>query len=216
VAILGGLAAWWAAIAAGPVIPLFASGEEVSIDNSRVLRIGQANLASGFWFIMMLVEYPGNFTLPLGLTVAAAMCAGGVTRSVQVRAFSNYLTSTQQHVYCAALLVLAILLAFLAVSFGNRVEWQVPLFVAVMTLVFLRRPIVGTYPFPSIDIRLIGFGAFAAYQVFRIFTPGAVESSFEQASAKTFFIGALFMLTGIVITTIHWLVSSLNQDRAVR
>jgi hypothetical protein len=214
IAVLAALVAWWATIATGPVQPLFAgSNSQMSVENSRVLRAGRANLISGIWFALAAVsgiwfalaaaEY--QLPWPLIVTVLAAMWAAGVDRRALTEAFVTYLGPRQRTWYSVLLMTLAAALIVALLMFGNDVAWQLPLLIAVLCLVLLRRPLVFTarIEMPAMGIRAIVFCVIVAFNLFR-----ALSDSHASILPKgppdggTLIVGGILMLAGVVIVAI--------------
>ena len=209
IAVLATLAAWWATLAAGPVAPLFIGlNSNLALDNSRVLRAGRANLVSGLWLSLAIPEY--DVAWPLIVTLIATLWASGVDRQSLVHAFVTYLGPRQRFWYSIALAVLAGLLIVATVLLGSYASWQVPLLVAVMCLVMLRRPLNFNVQVPDFGVRGTVIAAIIGFNIFRSLADRSVaQNADSDASGGTLIIGAVFLLAGVFVVAI----SSLTPRR---
>ena len=209
IAVLAALVAWWSTIATGPVPPLFAGfNSQLSLENSRVLRAGRANLLSGIWFALAASEL--HLPWPFIVTVLAAMWASGIDQRVLIEAFVTYLGPRQRTWYSVFLIALAGLLTVPLVKFGNDDTWQVPLLIAVMCLVLLRRPLVFAVRMPAMGIRAIIFGFIIAFNLLRVLSDS--HTSVLPAGGPdggTLIVGGILMLAGVVVVAI----SSITPNR---
>lgn len=202
IAVLAALAAWWATIAAGPVQPLLmGTNSEFALNNSRLLRAGKANLISGLWLAVLVSE--GYFSWPLIVTVLAAMWATGVARESLVQAFVTYLGPRLRLAYSIALAVLAGVSIVAAIRFGSNAPWQVPLLVAVMCLVMLRRPLNFNVQVPDFGARGVVIALIIGFNIFRSLADRSVSQFADSgANGATLIIGAAILLAGVIAVAI--------------
>jgi hypothetical protein len=194
-AALAGIAAWWAAVAVGPGRSLITT-HGPNIMRSRLVASLVVNGLVAGWLIMSRDSLPGLFRLPLMLTIAGALLAGGAGRDLLIGEFA-YQSLRARYAWCIGGIVAALVIGFLLLRFGTSPAWYPPFIALVITFVILRRTV--PMDLPTLPYMVYGFGvvlAWGAMTTLRTMVafdnPGA-DDLFHPGS---FIDGALTLLLG--------------------
>jgi hypothetical protein len=206
----------WAALAAGPSIPVLAPNGPFPL-NSRLVRIVALNVFVGSWLAWMAAVEPAMFPLPLILTIVAALCASGVARAQQLRAFTTEVPIRGQRVLCGAMCAVAIATWCLSLFVVDRHEWHAAVVVIVVAALMLRRSVPVRLSMPNVSLRFLPFLLFGGVQLIRVISNTTASSSSIQVGddpTNAFMTGTTLLLFGVLFTAGYWL-SSLppNPDR---
>jgi hypothetical protein len=205
VATLAILTAIWARIAAGQAQPIF-QDKGVSFWRSPLARALAVNAIAAVWLTSVASNMEERFPWPLVVTVGAIMLASGMGRDVMTRMFQLELKDTTQLELTFLAIVVAFILGWMLMAFAAEGRWQLPLFVAVLSCVLLRRVVHLQLPsisFPPYGIAFILLLLFNAGRGFNssgpVTQPGAPASGHEALM-----VGGFFMLAGVVISAARW------------
>jgi hypothetical protein len=216
-AALSALVLLWAVVACGPTPSIF-HGDGFQLMNSRTVRMVVINLFAVIWLGAVWNGNGGAFTWPFVISVLAAMCAGGVGRNYLLRQFQVLLDSKQQMLWCGILCASSALLGYGLVTLGMSAAWQAPLFVAVLSLLLLRRAM--SFQWTATRVRL-GYGWFLVLLVvngLRMVSnsnslPSMPTPAPDQPIDGSLMFGGLVMLGGVVITCVQRMYRSFRQQR---
>lgn len=195
---LAGIGAWWAALAAGPGISLFAH-RSPNFMSSRLFATIAVNLLVAIWLGFSRESLPGLFRLPLVLTIAGVLVASGAGRNLLVETFA-FQTTRVRRILCIAGIAVAFATGFLWLRFGTQPVWYPPLIGLVLVFVVLRRAVPFHGPrFPPLMyafILIIGWTAMMSMRTALAFRNDGPDDIFHPGFLVD---GALTLLLGGVV-----------------
>ncbi len=213
VAALAWVVAWWGVLAGGPGMPVVVAGSIRPL-NSRVGRAVTVNFIALVWLFLGMSDVPSGFSWPLLWTIFGVMFASAMGRMPQIRAFAQ-LGARTRTLACFGGATLAVLLGYLSIRYGMQPGWATALFIAVLSLVLLRRAAPMDLQLPNFSYRILGVAAIIGINVVRVLrdvdmTPGTKA----PAGDGTLVVGNIIMLLGVLAATLQyaWLLHRSQRE----
>lgn len=212
-AALAVLSAIWARVVAGPAQPVFGP-PKASLWRSPLIRSMLINAIAAVWLLATAANMAERFPWALVVTVAASMLAVGMARDVMMQAFQFDLDNRMQLKLSVAALPVALALGYLLWRHAASGSWQLPLFVAVMSCVLLRRVVRMQIPSLSTPPYAVGFIFLLIVNAVRGFERGNTPnmSGATEQGHEPLLVGGLLMLSGVLIAAARW-IYLVSRDR---
>ena len=212
-AALAVLSAIWARVVAGPAQPVFGP-PDASLWRSPLIRSMLINAIAAVWLLATAANMAERFPWALVVTVAAGMLAVGMARDVMMQAFQFNLDNRMQLKLSVAAVPVALALGYLLWTHAASGSWQLPLFVAVMSCVLLRRVVRLRIPSLSTPPYAVGFIFLLIVNAVRGFERGNTPnmSGATEQGHEPLLVGGLLMLSGVLIAAARW-IYLVGRDR---